>query len=136
MKNTINLNNTTHTPVIQAITGVFVLWSYDLVAGWDSIIRNLGIDTGDLSLSLIHICIRQGTCFAHNYYNTLSKLKVTQQTDACLLYTSIVRDYCRSAVVRQQTVAKKLIFSFYLSSNPQLSSSASFLRLNVLSSLN
>ena len=25
--------------------------------------------------------IRQGTCFAHNYYNTLSKLKVTQQTD-------------------------------------------------------
>ena len=28
--------------------------------------------------------IRQGTCFAHNYYNTLSKLKVTQQTDAVL----------------------------------------------------
>ena len=29
--------------------------------------------------------IRQGTCFAHNYYNTLSKLKVTQQTDAVLM---------------------------------------------------
>lgn len=29
--------------------------------------------------------IRQGICFAHNYYNTLSKLKVTQQTDAVLM---------------------------------------------------
>lgn len=29
--------------------------------------------------------IRQGTCFSHNYYNTLSKLKVTQQTDAVLM---------------------------------------------------
>ena len=29
--------------------------------------------------------IRQGTCFAHNYYNTLSKLKVTQQIDAVLM---------------------------------------------------
>lgn len=29
--------------------------------------------------------IRQGTCFAHNFYNTLSKLKVTQLTDAVLM---------------------------------------------------
>lgn len=29
--------------------------------------------------------IRQGTCFAHNYYNTLSKLKIDQQTDAVLV---------------------------------------------------
>ena len=29
--------------------------------------------------------IRQGTCFAHNFYNTLSKLKITQQSDAVLM---------------------------------------------------
>lgn len=29
--------------------------------------------------------IRQGTCFAHNYYNSLSKLKVNQQTDAVIM---------------------------------------------------
>ena len=29
--------------------------------------------------------IRQGTCFAHNSYNTLSKLKITQLTDAVLM---------------------------------------------------
>lgn len=29
--------------------------------------------------------IRQGTCFAHNLYNTLSRLKVTQSTDAILM---------------------------------------------------
>lgn len=29
--------------------------------------------------------IRQGTCFAHNLYNGLSKLKVTQKTDAVLM---------------------------------------------------
>lgn len=34
--------------------------------------------------------IRQGTCFAHNFYNTLSKLKVTPQTDAVLMTSSEV----------------------------------------------
>lgn len=29
--------------------------------------------------------IRQGTCFSHNLYNTLSRLKVTQSTDAILM---------------------------------------------------
>lgn len=29
--------------------------------------------------------IRQGTCFAHNRYNTLSKLTVDQSTDAVLM---------------------------------------------------
>lgn len=29
--------------------------------------------------------IRQGTCFSHNYYNTLSKLKISEQTDAVLM---------------------------------------------------
>ena len=41
--------------------------------------------------------IRQGTCFAHDYYNTLSKLKVTQQTDAVLMPAAEV---CRSCVPR------------------------------------
>lgn len=29
--------------------------------------------------------IRQGTCFSHNYYNTLSKINVDEQTDAVLM---------------------------------------------------
>ena len=41
--------------------GVFVLWSYDLVAGGDSIIRNLGINTEDLSTKrvaeTVYFCI-------------------------------------------------------------------------------
>ena len=40
-------------------------------------------------------------------------------------------------VVEKPQQSKKLVFSeIYMTSNPQLSSSASFLRLNVLSSLN
>ena len=37
---------------------------------------------------------------------------------------------------RKQGISRVYIWCFFISSNPQLSSSASFLRLNVLSSLN